>query len=98
MPHPLPRIKSEHGWDWPRITSRYVKKFADIVRPLTSFVNSRKQFKRLTTEMSKAIEDIKAILTTEPVLSHPNFDLPFSVHCDASPQAISAVLTQVVNV
>ena len=76
---------------------RYVKKFANIVRPLTSFVNSRKPFKGLTPEMSKAIENIKSVLTTEPVLSHPDFETPFSVHCDASPDAISAVLTQVVN-
>jgi hypothetical protein len=72
---------------------RYIKDFAKIVRPLTKFVHSKKPW-FMSPEMKVSIKGIKDALTTEPILAHPNFDLPFEVHCDASPEALGAVLVQ----
>ena len=47
--------------------------------------------------MEEAIASIKKALTSKPLLAHPNFDLPFEIHCDASPSAIGAVLVQKVG-
>ena len=40
---------------------------------------------------------MKLLLTSTPVLVHPNFDLPFHIHCDASGKGVGAVLSQYVD-
>ena len=42
----------------------------------------------------KSFEELKAYLTTEPIVRAPNWKLPFEVMCDASDLAIGAVLGQ----
>ncbi|KAI8422933.1 hypothetical protein MSG28_014036 [Choristoneura fumiferana] len=55
----------------------------------SSFLNSPKQpyqgkIPQWTPEAEQAFLKLKACLVTTPVLSCPNFDLPFEVHTDAS--------------
>ena len=42
----------------------------------------------------KSLEELKAYLTTAPIVRAPNWQLPFEVVCDASDMAIGAVLGQ----
>ena len=39
-------------------------------------------------------EKLKSLLTTAPIMRRPNWDLPFKVMCDASDQAMRAILGQ----
>ena len=41
-----------------------------------------------------SFEELKAYLTTAPIVRAPNWQLPFEVMCDASDLAIGAVLEQ----
>ena len=47
-----------------------------------------------TNEHQKAFEELKEILSTEPLLIYPDFSQPFIVACDASTKAVGAVLSQ----
>ena len=37
------------------------------------------------------------MLTSEPILAHPNYDYPFVIQTDASNCGLGAVLTQYIN-
>ena len=50
-----------------------------------------------TSLCDQAFHRVKTLLTTTPVLTHPDFSLPFHVHCDASGKGIGAVLSQYVD-
>jgi exodeoxyribonuclease III len=76
---------------------RFVKNFATLMEPLTKFLNSKSPYLGPTPEMAIAIAKVKKILTSSPILCHPNFDLPFEMHTDASPHSIGATLCQRVN-
>ena len=45
-------------------------------------------------EQEKAFQELKDILSTEPLLIYPDFSQPFIVTCDASNTAVGAVLSQ----
>jgi transposase InsO family protein len=45
----------------------------------------------------EAFDKLKRALSSETVLAHPNFELPFILSCDASNYAISAILSQKQN-
>lgn len=44
-----------------------------------------------------AITQLKEILVSEPILAHPDWDLPFEIHTDASNYAIGVVLCQIID-
>ena len=46
------------------------------------------------SECQQRLEEIKAYLTTAPILRAHNWQLPFEVMCDASDLAVDAVLGQ----
>ena len=73
---------------------KFVKNFSDKAKPLTVFINSRKPFKGITPELQEAINLLKSDLVKAPIIAHPDFSLPFEVHCDASPFALGATLVQ----
>ncbi len=47
-----------------------------------------------TEELQRTFDIIKYILTSEPVMAHPNFDEEFFIHVDASSKGLGAILTQ----
>ena len=47
------------------------------------------------TKYTQAFEKLKSILTSDQILSYPNFNLPFILTTDASNYALGAVLSQV---
>ena len=73
---------------------KYVPHFASLTEPLQRFIHSRQPYKGLTPELKSSITAVKAALTSEPILAHPDFDRPFEIHCDASPYAIGGTLVQ----
>lgn len=89
--------KIESIFDWPtpntvkalrrfigltRFYRRFVWGYAKVIAPLTALLC--KDLFAWAKEAQIALVDLKKIMTTTPVLSLPNFDLPFIVEIDAS--------------
>jgi hypothetical protein len=73
---------------------RHVPNFANLAKPLTSLTKKETPFV-WTGEQQTAFEELKQILSTEPLLIYPDFSQPFIVACDASTKAVGAVLSQI---
>ena len=72
---------------------RYVRNFSAITSPLTDTLkNSMPNKITWGEEQQKAFEDIKQVLMSAPVLSLPDFSLPFVVATDASDTGLGAIL------
>lgn len=78
---------------------RFVPKFSTIAGPLNKLTSNKKQAPpfQWTEEADRAFKQLKECLVSAPVLSCPNYDLPFEVHTDASNYGIGAMLTQSIN-
>jgi len=72
---------------------RFIKNYADITFPITEVLSSKETFK-WTEAAQTAINTLKNLLTSAPVLQYPDFYRKFYLHCDASDFGISAVLVQ----
>ena len=70
--------------------------YATIIVPLTRLTKKDVKFE-WCAKCDQAFKRVKTLLTTTPVLVHPDFSLPFHVHCDASGLGIGAVLSQYVD-
>lgn len=71
---------------------RFVKHYGLICRPLHDML--KKNSFLWGPEQSKAFEELKERLISAPVLTLPNFNLPFTLETDASGSGIGAVLMQ----
>lgn len=88
------------------IIGNFIMNFSKIARPLTSLIptttKSKKTNKKKTKfpdwnwgkEQDEAFKVLKERLSSPPILSYPDFDLPFEVHTDASLTGLGAVLYQ----
>ena len=78
---------------------RFVPNFSSIAGPLNRLTSTGK--KASPFAWSKEAEDsfnkLKECLITAPILSRPNYDLPFEVHTDASDYGVGALLTQTID-
>ena len=72
---------------------RYVRNFADIAAPLHDLTKGGREF-CWTPSAEKAFSSLKNRLSSPPILSLPNFTIPFIVHTDASYSGLGAVLSQ----
>jgi hypothetical protein len=72
---------------------RHVLNFAELAKPLTNLTKKNVPF-AWVSDHQKAFEELKRILSTEPLLIYPDFSQPFIVACDASTKAVGAVLSQ----
>lgn len=72
---------------------RFIRNFATIAAPLNALTSTKVKFK-WNPEAEVAFNALKRILVSAPVLACPNFNLPFSVHCDASSYGLGGMLTQ----
>ena len=70
--------------------------YASIISPLTDLTKPTRKFV-WTKECQRDFDRVKLLLTTTPVLVHPDFKIPFHIHCDASGRGIGAVLSQYVK-
>ncbi|XP_075475230.1 uncharacterized protein LOC142505978 [Primulina tabacum] len=71
----------------------FIKDFSKIAKPLSSLLMKDVEFNFDSTCLH-AFEILKESLVTAPVLTVPDWELPFEVMCDASDTAVGAVLGQ----
>ena len=72
---------------------RFIKNFADIAAPLHDLTKGGQEFS-WTPAADQAFNDLKNRLCSAPILSLPDFSLPFTIHTDASDFGLGAVLSQ----
>lgn len=72
---------------------RFIPNFSSKIQPLTELLKKNVKF-CWTSRQEEAFKSIKEHLISAPVLSCPNFELPFVIQTDASAYGIGAVLTQ----
>ena len=72
---------------------RFTKDFSKITKPFYKLLEKDAKF-AWDDECQRNFEELKAYLTTAPIVRAPNWQLPFEVMCDASDLAIEAVLGQ----
>ncbi|KAG0424754.1 Retrovirus-related Pol polyprotein from transposon, partial [Dictyocoela muelleri] len=75
---------------------KFINGFSSICAPLTNL--TKKYSKFIWSELEeKAFVKLKELLSSSPILIHPNFNNPFKLHTDVLDLAIGAVLTQESN-
>ena len=72
---------------------RFISKFADKSQALRKLLKKGESFV-WGEEQQKAYEELKANITSKPVLGLPDFSKPFRLSTDASNVGISAILSQ----
>lgn len=75
---------------------RFLKNLATIAEPITRLLKED-QVWIWSEEQEKAFAEIKNQLTSPPVMSHPDFNLKFTIQTNASAVGLGAVLLQVQN-
>lgn len=73
---------------------RFISNYSAVVYPLTDLLKGKPKSVRWNDEAEKAFVQVKELLISAPILTNPDFNRPFSIHCDASDFAIAGVLTQ----
>lgn len=86
----LRRLVGLIGW-----YRRFIPNAAEILAPMSDMMkgDSKKRIE-WTTEAEQAFEHVKKALTEAPILTSPDYDLPYKIYTDASLIAGAAVLTQ----
>ena len=72
---------------------RFIKDFSKVTKPLCNLLLKDAVWNFNDTCL-KAFEALKKLLTTTPIITAPDWDLPFELMCDASDYALGAVLGQ----
>ena len=72
---------------------RFIQDFSKIAKPLYKLLEKDAKFE-WDAECQQRFEELKAYLTTAPIVRAPDWQLPFEVMCDASYLAVGAVLGQ----
>ena len=66
---------------------RFVLDFAKIAEPLRTKTLKDTPWEPYTELEITAFETLRHALTTNPILAHPDWDLPFTLHTDACKKA-----------
>lgn len=72
---------------------KFINNLSKIAFPLTQLTHENVSFV-WSDEHDKVFNQLKNLLTSAPILKHPNFDFPFIIQTDASFEGIGAVLCQ----
>ncbi|KAM6552105.1 hypothetical protein CsatB_001913 [Cannabis sativa] len=79
-----------------RFYRRFIKDFSKVAKPLSNLLASGVPFE-FGKDCLEAFQILKAKLISAPIVTTPNWELPFEIMCDASDYAIGAVLGQRVD-
>lgn len=74
---------------------RFIKDYAKLAKPLSKYLKKDIVIDLNDKEYKIGFEKLKLILTSDQILSYPDFDLPFILTTDASNFALGAVLSQI---
>ena len=73
---------------------RFIKNFADIAMPLHDMTKGSQPEFNWTPLADKSFNELKNRLCKAPILSLPDFSVPFVIYTDASDYGLGAVLSQ----
>jgi hypothetical protein len=71
----------------------FIEGFSKISKPMTELLKKDKKFES-TSACEASFQELKKRLTTALILVMPEMEMPFSIYCDASGQALGCVLMQ----
>ena len=74
-----------------RFYRRFIKDFSKIAKPLCNLLEKDTLF-NFNESCAQAFQHLKEKLISAPIITSPDWSLPFEVMCDASDYAIGAVL------
>ena len=72
---------------------RFITRFADIVRPMSTLTKKNVEFK-WTTQCHEAFNLLKKSITAEPIQKYPDPNSPYILFTHASKYAWACILTQ----
>ncbi|KAM1203414.1 hypothetical protein ACFX2J_019249 [Malus domestica] len=72
---------------------RFIKDFSKIAQPLCCLLQKDVSFE-FNEACENAFKHLKELLTTAPIITPPDWSIPFELMCDASDYALGAVLGQ----
>ncbi|OMH79370.1 Retrovirus-related Pol polyprotein from transposon [Zancudomyces culisetae] len=72
---------------------KYIPNYAKVASPITKLLKKNEKWD-WGEKQDKAVEDLKELLTTAPILGHPDWQKEFVITTDASILGIGAVLSQ----
>ncbi|CAN6583775.1 unnamed protein product [Malus baccata var. baccata] len=72
---------------------RFIKDFSKIAQPLCRLLQKEVSFE-FNEACEQAFNHLKDLLTTVPIITPPDWSIPFKLMCDASDYALGAVLGQ----
>ncbi|CAN6567588.1 unnamed protein product [Malus baccata var. baccata] len=75
---------------------RFIKDFSKIAQPLCCLLQKEVSFE-FNEACEQAFNHLKDLLTTPPIITPPNWSIPFELMCDALDYALGAVLGQSKN-
>lgn len=75
---------------------RFIKDFSKIIQPLCKLLEKESDF-IFDDACLQAFHTIKEKLISAPIITKPNWEMPFEIMCDASDYAVGAVLGQRVD-
>ncbi|CAN6691860.1 unnamed protein product [Malus baccata var. baccata] len=70
---------------------RFIKDFSKIAQPLCRLLQKEVPFE-FNEACEQAFKHLKDLLTTAPIITPPDWSIPFELMCDASDYALGAVL------
>ena len=73
---------------------KFIRNFSKISAPIIETIKKDKKPFKWTIEAERSFQLFKKRVTEQPILALPDFQKPFQVKCDASGEAIGAVLNQ----
>jgi RNase H-like domain found in reverse transcriptase len=74
----------------------FIRGFAQLAQPLTQLLKKERKFEWMD-ECTAALDKLIKIVTSDPVLHRPNYDLPFTLEVDALQYAGTGVAGQAVS-